>query len=174
VAPCCVIFRGTPTLANTALRTRASRLLTTCHRVRSDDSGCNMNDIETIAASVFYSARDGRLKRLQLLLEGKSAMENAKLLKTTTTGATPLLMACRHGHYDIALYLIKRHKVDIEQTGSGNTEFLKVWSADPQGSASPYQGVRGANPNPTQPKYRLLLINVILCLKALSIIYIYV
>ncbi|XP_015372855.1 PREDICTED: protein fem-1 homolog A isoform X1 [Diuraphis noxia] len=77
-----------------------------------------MNDIETIAASVFYSARDGRLKRLQLLLEGKSAMENAKLLKTTTTGATPLLMACRHGHYDIALYLIKRHKVDIEQTGS--------------------------------------------------------
>lgn len=25
-----------------------------------------MNDIETIAASVFYSARDGRLKRLQV------------------------------------------------------------------------------------------------------------
>lgn len=51
---------------NTALRTRASRLLTTCHRIRSDDSGCNMNDIETIAASVFHSARDGRLKRLQV------------------------------------------------------------------------------------------------------------
>lgn len=57
---------------------------------------------------------------LQLLLEGKSAMENAKLLKTTTNGATALLMACRHGHYDIAVYLIKRHKVNIEQTGSGN------------------------------------------------------
>lgn len=77
-----------------------------------------MNDIETIAASVFYSASDGRLKRLQLLLEGKSAMENAKLLNTTTNGATPLLMACRHGHYDIALYLIRKHKVNIEQTGS--------------------------------------------------------
>lgn len=55
---------------------------------------------------------------LQLLLEGKSAMESSKLLKATTNGATPLLMACRHGHYDIALYLIKRHKVNIEQTGS--------------------------------------------------------
>jgi len=60
---------------------------------------------------------------LQLLLEGKSAMENAKLLNTTTNGATPLLMACRHGHYDIALYLIRKHKVNIEQTGSGENIF---------------------------------------------------
>lgn len=56
---------GPPKAANTALRTHASRLLS-CHRVRFDDSGRSMDDIETIAASVFYSARDGRLKRLQV------------------------------------------------------------------------------------------------------------
>lgn len=54
-----------------------------------------------------------------MLLEGKSAMENAKLLTTETNGATPLLVACRHGHYDIASYLIKKHKVNIELSGSG-------------------------------------------------------
>lgn len=54
------------------------------------------------------------------MLECHTAMENAQLLNTTTNGATPLLMACRHGHYGVAVYFIKRHKVNIEQTGSGN------------------------------------------------------
>ncbi|KPJ06070.1 Protein fem-1-like CG6966 [Papilio machaon] len=36
-------------------------------------------------------------------------------------GATPLVIACRNGHYDVAEYLIERCKADIEQPGSGQS-----------------------------------------------------
>ena len=46
--------------------------------------------------------------------------ELSMLVGAKTTGATPLVIACRNGHYDVAEYLIERCKADIEQPGSGN------------------------------------------------------
>ena len=45
-------------------------------------------------------------------------------------GATPLVIACRNGHYDVAEYLIERCKADIEQPGSGEVSYLIVSSID--------------------------------------------
>ncbi|XP_043474110.1 protein fem-1 homolog CG6966 isoform X2 [Leptopilina heterotoma] len=41
-----------------------------------------------------------------------------KLVGATTHGATPLVMACRNGHYDVVEYLIEKCGADVEQTGS--------------------------------------------------------
>ncbi|PSN45265.1 Protein fem-1 [Blattella germanica] len=49
---------------------------------------------------IYNAARDGKLRRLK------------------TNGATPLVMACRNGHFDVAEYLIEHCKADIEQPGS--------------------------------------------------------
>ncbi|XP_058056888.1 protein fem-1 homolog CG6966 isoform X1 [Anopheles bellator] len=40
------------------------------------------------------------------------------LVMMKTTGATPLLIACRNGHFDVVQYLIKRCHADVEQAGS--------------------------------------------------------
>lgn len=42
-----------------------------------------------------------------------------QLVGATTHGATPLVMACRNGHYDVVEYLIEKCGADIEQRGSG-------------------------------------------------------
>lgn len=41
------------------------------------------------------------------------------LVAAKTSGATPLVIACRNGHYDVAEYLIEKCNADIEQPGSG-------------------------------------------------------
>lgn len=41
------------------------------------------------------------------------------LVAARTSGATPLVIACRNGHYDVAEYLIEKCNADIEQPGSG-------------------------------------------------------
>lgn len=41
------------------------------------------------------------------------------LVAAKTSGATPLVIACRNGHYDVAEYLIERCHADLEQPGSG-------------------------------------------------------
>lgn len=41
------------------------------------------------------------------------------LVSAKTSGATPLVIACRNGHYDVAEYLIEKCHADIEQPGSG-------------------------------------------------------
>ncbi|KAL3279533.1 hypothetical protein HHI36_017042 [Cryptolaemus montrouzieri] len=40
------------------------------------------------------------------------------LVAAKTSGATPLVIACRNGHYEVAEYLIEKCNADIEQPGS--------------------------------------------------------
>lgn len=40
------------------------------------------------------------------------------LVSSRTTGATPLVIAARNGHYDIVYYLLTHTNVDVEETGS--------------------------------------------------------
>lgn len=57
---------------------------------------------------------------LQVYLHSwRSADELNMLVGAKVGGATPLVIACRNGHYDVAEYLIERCKADIEQPGSG-------------------------------------------------------
>lgn len=47
------------------------------------------------------------------------------LVAAKTNGATPLVMACRNGHYDVAEYLIEHCKANTEQPGSGRVLMIK-------------------------------------------------
>lgn len=68
---------------------------------------------------VYNAARDGNLNRLKIYLHSsKGRDEVSMLVAAKTTGATPLVIACRNGHYDVAEYLIERCHADIEQPGS--------------------------------------------------------
>lgn len=55
---------------------------------------------------------------LQKYLYGKTQTEIDALVSATTTGATPLVIASRNGHYDIVHYLLYKTHADCEQTGS--------------------------------------------------------
>lgn len=55
----------------------------------------------------------------------KGKDEVSMLVAAKTSGATPLVIACRNGHYDVAEYLIEKCNADIEQIGSG---MLKISS----------------------------------------------
>jgi len=47
------------------------------------------------------------------------------LVAAKTSGATPLVMACRNGHFEVAEYLIEHCGADVEQPGSGEVFLLK-------------------------------------------------
>ncbi|XP_071449771.1 protein fem-1 homolog CG6966 isoform X1 [Hetaerina americana] len=67
---------------------------------------------------VYIAARDGKLRRLRVFLDHRSKDEVAMLVSAKTNGSTPLVMACRNGHCDVAEYLIERCNADIELPGS--------------------------------------------------------
>ncbi|CAG9769209.1 unnamed protein product [Ceutorhynchus assimilis] len=68
---------------------------------------------------VYNAARDGNLNRLKIYLHcNKGKDEVSMLVAAKTSGATPLVIACRNGHYDVAEYLIEKCNADIEQPGS--------------------------------------------------------
>lgn len=59
--------------------------------------------------------------KFQIYLHCKKGKDELSMLVAAkTSGATPLVIACRNGHYDVAEYLIDRCQADIEQPGSGN------------------------------------------------------
>jgi ankyrin repeat protein len=58
------------------------------------------------------------------------------LVAAKTNGATPLVMACRNGHYDVAEYLIEHCKADVEQLGSGKIFLSRDKIQFPQYSSS--------------------------------------
>jgi len=77
--------------------------------------------------------RSGILFLLKVFLEHRGKDEVGQLVGAKTHGATPLVMACRNGHYDVAEYLIEKCGADVEQPGSGEKPFYPF---DSQSSAS--------------------------------------
>ncbi|BES95022.1 sex-determining protein fem-1 [Nesidiocoris tenuis] len=67
---------------------------------------------------VYNAARDGKLGRLKVFLHHRSSAEVQKLIASTTNGATPLVMACRNGHYDVVEYLVEKCNACLELPGS--------------------------------------------------------
>jgi len=59
-------------------------------------------------------------------LEHRGKDEVGQLVGAKTHGATPLVMACRNGHYDVAEYLIEKCGADVEQPGSGEKPFTVI------------------------------------------------
>lgn len=55
---------------------------------------------------------------LQRFIGGRTQIEIDSLVSSKTGGCTPLLIACRNGHYDVVQYLLKRCHADVEQCGS--------------------------------------------------------
>ncbi|XP_060820989.1 protein fem-1 homolog CG6966 isoform X2 [Bombus pascuorum] len=51
------------------------------------------------------------------LLQNREKDEVVKLVSTTSHGTTPLVIACRNGHYDVAEYLIEKCGANVNQPG---------------------------------------------------------
>ncbi|XP_063627143.1 protein fem-1 homolog CG6966 isoform X2 [Cydia splendana] len=71
-----------------------------------------------------------RIKKVYLH-SWRSADELNMLVGAKVGGATPLVIACRNGHYDVAEYLIERCKADIEQPGSVTFDGETIEGAPP-------------------------------------------
>lgn len=67
---------------------------------------------------IFDAASLGKLNLIKNALEHRPKSERIHLLSTKTAGATPLIAACRNGHYEVAEYLIKNCGADVELVGS--------------------------------------------------------
>lgn len=62
----------------------------------------------------------------KVFLDHRAKDEVGQLVGAKTHGATPLVMACRNGHYDVAEYLIEKCGADVEQPGSGESAILSL------------------------------------------------
>jgi len=80
---------------------------------------------------IFNAARDGKLRKLKLFLDNRHEREVSLLVSARTNGATPLVMAARNGHSEVATYLIERCRADIEQVGSVTFDGETIEGAPP-------------------------------------------
>lgn len=80
---------------------------------------------------VYNAARDGKLNRLKIFLDHKSKDVVRQLVQAKTNGATPLIMAARNGHFDVAKYLIEQCGADLEQVGSVTFDGETIEGAPP-------------------------------------------
>jgi len=67
---------------------------------------------------VYNTAREGHLHSLRLYLDTRSEEEVRRLVHALTNGATPLIMACRNGHWPVVEYLVNTCRSDVEQVES--------------------------------------------------------
>lgn len=80
---------------------------------------------------VYNSARDNNLALLKSCFEGRSTEEITTLVSAKMGGSTPLVIACRHGHYDIVEYLLTKCHADVEQVGSVTFDGETIEDAPP-------------------------------------------
>ncbi|XP_054288429.1 protein fem-1 homolog CG6966 isoform X2 [Macrosteles quadrilineatus] len=59
-----------------------------------------------------------KTKKGKVFLDHRNREEILMLVGEKTNGATPLVMACRNGHYEVVEYLVEHCNADIEQVGS--------------------------------------------------------
>lgn len=79
-----------------------------------------MFNLSTLDTKPLISLKTKRLiYLLQELLEHREKDEVVKLVSTTSHGTTPLVIACRNGHYDVAEYLIEKCGANVNQPGLG-------------------------------------------------------
>lgn len=81
--------------------------------------------------AVFYAATYGNIETLKNFLDHRREHEVEGLVGAKTNGATPLVMACRNGHYEVAEYLIEKCGADVEQPGSVVFDGETIESAPP-------------------------------------------
>ncbi|CAG0890707.1 unnamed protein product [Cyprideis torosa] len=80
---------------------------------------------------IFNAARDGVLRTLENCLGNIPREQVAQLVAARVNGATPLVMACRNGHLDVAKYLVLNCKANLEQTGSVTFDGETIEGAPP-------------------------------------------
>ncbi|XP_014094986.1 protein fem-1 homolog CG6966 [Bactrocera oleae] len=105
---------------------------------------------------VYNAARDNNLSQLKHTLSNRSESETKMLISARVNGATPLVIACRNGHYNIVEYLLKRH-ANVEQVGSVSFDGEPIEDAPPLwcAAAAGHYGIvkllvhHGANVNST-------------------------
>ncbi|XP_016999065.2 protein fem-1 homolog CG6966 [Drosophila takahashii] len=106
---------------------------------------------------VFNAARDNNLAQLKATLYNKSSGEVGSLISAKVNGATPLVISCRNGHYDIVEYLLTKCRANVEQVGSVSFDGEPIEDAPPLwcAAAAGHLGIvkmlvrRGANVNST-------------------------
>lgn len=62
---------------------------------------------------------------------GLTPSHTARLLSQKTNGATPLVIACREGFFDIVEYLLTKCTVEVEQVGSVTFDGETIEDAPP-------------------------------------------
>ncbi|ALC45738.1 CG6966 [Drosophila busckii] len=80
---------------------------------------------------VFNAARDNNLPQLKAALYNKSFPEITALISFKVNGATPLVISCRNGHYDIVEYLLTKCRANVEQVGSVSFDGEPIEDAPP-------------------------------------------
>ncbi|XP_064549946.1 protein fem-1 homolog CG6966 [Drosophila montana] len=80
---------------------------------------------------VFNAARDNNLPLLKNVLYNKTTSEIAALISAKVNGATPLVISCRNGHYDIVEYLLTKCRANVEQVGSVSFDGEPIEDAPP-------------------------------------------
>ncbi|TRY64792.1 hypothetical protein DNTS_004399 [Danionella cerebrum] len=89
-----------------------------------------------LKTAVFNAARDGKLRLLQKLLEKKSDSEVSALMAERTNGATPLLMAARYGHLELAQFLLEACGAAVEAGGAVSFDGERIEGAPPLWAAA--------------------------------------
>jgi len=85
---------------------------------RTTDGVVPDDEMDGLRVNVFSACRDGDFCRLRSLVDSMSKDELLSIVKSTTNGASCLIIACRNGHTQVVSYLVTGCHADIQQVGS--------------------------------------------------------
>ncbi len=82
--------------------------------------GVSLEEENELKTQVYNAAREGKVATLKDIRHKRKIAheELLGLVNSRTNGATPLIMACRHGHANVAEFLIEKCSADVELPGS--------------------------------------------------------